>query len=107
MSVLTIENIYASMRSVPMLPRVVESPLATSLERDWSRCRSQARAKRRHAQGHKQHMREYLKPACYFIKSENTYYMHPELYRALQDKTSRTITDRIDNEIMKGFYGQY
>lgn len=75
------------------LPRFVESWLATEEAEDWSKVRSPARAKRRLKRGFKQNIKFYRKPACFFIKADNTYYIHPELMKELRKRTSEMADD--------------
>ena len=80
-------------------PKVVESLLATEEAEDWSKVRSPSRAKRRLKRGFKQNIVHYRKPACFFIKADNTYYIHPEIMEELRRHTS----NKFDEYLMKSY----
>lgn len=81
------------------LPKFVESLSATEEAEDWSKVRSPARAKRRLKRGFQQNIRRYRKPACFFVKAKNTYYIHPELAKELRNRTK----DHFDSTLMKSY----
>jgi hypothetical protein len=93
-------NWYDTQRKVAFqAPRIVESILATEAAEDWSRVRSPSRAKRRLKRGFPQNIRHYRKPACFFLKDQNTYHIHPDLMRALRHE----IGERWDRQIAREF----
>lgn len=79
------------------LPHFVESVMATEAAEDWSRVRSPSRARRRLARGKPQNIRHYRKPACYFSKPDNCYFIHPDVAKALREQAS----EKIDRTIMR------
>ncbi len=98
---MTTFNWYDMTRQVSFAaPRFVESILATEAAEDWSRVRSPPRAKRRLKRGFPQNIRHYRKPACFFVKAENVYYIHPELMRVLR----KEMGERWDRMITQEFY---
>jgi hypothetical protein len=88
------------------LPRFVESPLATSEAEDWSRVRSPSRAKRRLKRGFPQNIRRYRKPACYFVKAENVYYIHPELMKAMREEIGEKMDRAMTHQISSALFGR-
>lgn len=86
-------------------PRVIESLHATEPAEDWSKVRSPARARRRLKRGFPQNIRHYRKPACFFIKAENAYCIHPELMKALREHTSESISRNIDRQLAGALFG--
>lgn len=85
------------------LPRFVESLLATQEAEDWSGVRSPSRARRRLKCGFRQNVRLYRKPACFFSKPDNVYYIHPEMAKALRERTSKTMDRAIERELSNLF----
>lgn len=73
----------------------VESVHATSL--DWSKCRSPARAKRRHAKGIPQRVRRV--PACYMING--VMHIHPDMARRMREHLSRQVHEQAERMILR------
>lgn len=92
-------------RQMLALPRFVESILATEAAEDWSRVRSPSRAKRRLKRGFRQNIRHYRKPACFFIKAENVYYIHPELMKAMRQEIGEKMDRKIMHEMGRSLFG--
>lgn len=102
---MTTFNWYDMTRRVSFTaPRFVESILATEPAEDWSRVRSPSRAKRRLKRGFRQNIRHYRKPACFFIKAENVYYIHPELMRALRARCAEQVDEKVMREFGVAFF---
>lgn len=60
---------------------IIESKYLVIKKEDWSKCRSKARAKRRHARGIKTNMVMTEEPTSMIIGSD--FYCHPVIYQAL------------------------
>lgn len=84
--------------------QIVESLNATTLEQDWSRCRSPSRSRRRHMRGIRTRLIEVRKPACYQLG--NVLYMHPDMLKQVKERTAQSMTNSIESRLVSAFYGQ-
>lgn len=80
------------MRDFPLFGgvNVVETMTAVVPFEDWSRVRSPARAARRLKRGYRQNIDRRYKPAAFQIGG--VVYAHPEIVRAMRDRTERSPT---------------
>ena len=77
---------------------VVESINVTSL--DWSHCRSQARAKRRHAMGIPQRVRRV--PAAYMING--VLHIHPDMARRMHEHLASKVKEQTERALFGSMF---
>ena len=107
---MTVEKMTETMRTISRvvkpIPRFVESELLVDRVEDWSGCRSPSRARRRHKQGHKQHvvMVDVPKPGAYQIGNE--IFIHPFTMAKVRKALSENVERRMDDAMM-GALGRF
>lgn len=78
--------------------KIIETLDAVERCEDWSKVRSQSRARRRQRRGHRQNVRIVLKPAAY--QAGATMFVHPVIAAELR----RQAIELRDRSMMSAFY---
>ncbi len=76
------------MPPVPPMPRFIPGRRCVKITEDWSRCRSRARAERRHKLGKRQNMILRAIPLDHALLIGGAYHVHPTVFDRLKRECS-------------------